>query len=385
MLDSEYQLFFNLILDFKQLQDQQKQRGLNDYNILNVVRDEYAEVGLHSRVLYSLLDPEGLHYQKDLFLKLFIKEVLKISDFGDMASVIVEREEQTQEARRIDFTIKNTNYYIGIEMKLNATDGQNQLSDYEDDLKKKAKENNIDKDKVIIYYLSLDGKKANPYSSKEIKYKQISFEKDILSWIIKCQREVHNITNLNQTFENYKWIVQKITKKYRSQMMSFEEFLENNKGQISEETIKNVLNEIDALQEYTNENFINELAKVCIPKGFHKIESQPLAIQKDYDFFTVKLLTNLTNKECRIQIFSNKKLEETEKNKYAEEIQKKIKNIILKILKVDFSEESLYGIIEFGYNKKINFQNKDLLLTSIEKDLEIIEEILKDYRQQKGI
>jgi hypothetical protein len=100
MLDSEYQLFFDLILDFKQLQDQQKQRGLNDYNILNVVRDEYAEVGLHSRVLYSLLDPEGFHYQKDLFLKLFIKEVLKIPDFGDMASILVEREEQTKEARK---------------------------------------------------------------------------------------------------------------------------------------------------------------------------------------------------------------------------------------------------------------------------------------------
>lgn len=374
MLDIEYQLFFDLILDFKQLQDQQKQRGLNDYNILNVVRDEYAEVGLHSRVLYSLLDPEGFHYQKDLFLKLFIKEVLKIPDFGDMASILVEREEQTKEARRIDFTIKNTKYYIGIEMKLNAADGTNQLFDYESDLKKKADLDN--KQPVIIYYLSLKGGEAKPNSSNGVNYESISFEKDILSWIIKCQHEVHNITNLNQAFENYKWIVQKITKKYRSQVMSFEEFLENNKGQINEETIKNVLNEIDALQEYTNQNFINELAKICIPKGFYKIESQPHAIQKDYDYFSIKVLTNLAKKECCIQIFSKKKLEETEKNNYLKKIQEKIQDRILKNNNFDYPRDLLYGIIQFNYNKKINFQNKDLLLTSIEKDLEILEEIL---------
>ncbi|WP_145973111.1 hypothetical protein [Sulfurospirillum sp. UCH001] len=158
--------------------------------------------------------------------------------------------------------------------------------------------------------------------------------------------------------------------------MSFEEFLENNKGQINEETIKNVLNEIDALQEYTNQNFINELAKICIPKGFHKIESQPHAIQKDYDYFSIKVLTNLAKKECCIQIFSKKKLEETEKNNYLKKIQEKIKDRILKNNNSDYPRDLLYGIIQFDYNKKINFQNKDLLLTSIEKDLEILEEIL---------
>lgn len=48
MVDKDYQAFFNLILKFKEEQEKQKQSGLNDYNILNVVRDEYSEVGLHS-------------------------------------------------------------------------------------------------------------------------------------------------------------------------------------------------------------------------------------------------------------------------------------------------------------------------------------------------
>ncbi|MGR6780340.1 Putative uncharacterized protein [Moritella viscosa] len=53
-------------------QEQQKLRGLNDYNMVNVVRKANQEVGMHSNVLYSLLDPNGLHYQNDLFLSLFI-------------------------------------------------------------------------------------------------------------------------------------------------------------------------------------------------------------------------------------------------------------------------------------------------------------------------
>ncbi|UTJ05708.1 PD-(D/E)XK nuclease family protein [Arcobacter roscoffensis] len=42
-------------------QEKQKQRGLNDYNIVNLVRKENAEVGMHSNVIYSLIDPNGLH------------------------------------------------------------------------------------------------------------------------------------------------------------------------------------------------------------------------------------------------------------------------------------------------------------------------------------
>jgi len=380
MLDSEYQLFFDLILDFKQLQDQQKQRGLNDYNILNVVRDEYAEVGLHSRVLYSLLDPEGLHYQKDLFLKLFIKEVLKISDFGDMASVIVEREEQTQEARRIDFTIKNTNYYIGIEMKLNAADGQNQLSDYEDYLKTKSK-NNIDKDKVIIYYLSLDGKKANPDSSNGIKYKQISFEKDILSWIEKCQKEVHNITNLNQAFENYKWIVQKITKKYRSQVMSFEKFLENNKGQISEEIIKNVLNEIDVLQRNAPKQLFDDLENVLIMNNYKYERINDQAIDLSMGKFFLRLINTISSQlnhfTLQVGILSDRDFKKTADNKLKSSIVDELKKI-----NKNFESGWLkcYGVL---YYEKNNYQNKKHILDTAPKMLQEIKIVLENQSKWK--
>jgi hypothetical protein len=54
--------------------------------MVNVVRKENAEVGMHSNVIYSLIDPNGLHYQDDLFLKIFITIVLgeKIENFGNI-------------------------------------------------------------------------------------------------------------------------------------------------------------------------------------------------------------------------------------------------------------------------------------------------------------
>ena len=95
MLDENYINFFEELKRFNEKQKKQKQRGLNDYNMVNVVRKENAEVGMHSNVIYSLIDPNGLHYQDDLFLQIFIKDVLEIHDFGDILSV--NAEESTNE------------------------------------------------------------------------------------------------------------------------------------------------------------------------------------------------------------------------------------------------------------------------------------------------
>ncbi len=58
---------------FKEKTIKQKLRGLNDYNLLTTVLLEDDEVRLHSRMLHSFLDPNGLHYQGSLFLEKFLK------------------------------------------------------------------------------------------------------------------------------------------------------------------------------------------------------------------------------------------------------------------------------------------------------------------------
>jgi hypothetical protein len=71
--DLDWQHFFQEYQLFTKKRDAQKARGINDYSLLASVLDVNDEVRLHSRFLYSLLDPRGNHYQGGLFLELFLK------------------------------------------------------------------------------------------------------------------------------------------------------------------------------------------------------------------------------------------------------------------------------------------------------------------------
>ena len=219
-----YLELFDFAENIERKQREQKARGLNDYNMVNVVRRAHAEVGMHSNVLYSLLDPEGAHYQGPLFLNLFIQHVLGIplEKFGELISV--QAEESTKDKRRIDFTIKSTKLLIGIEMKVNAKDLKNQIFDYHEELLAQSQGESEPK-KVIIYYLTKYGKEPPPHSTKDVEAKVISFNKQILKWIVLCQKEVKNISNLNLSLENYKDIVRKITKNYKGNVMDLSEEL----------------------------------------------------------------------------------------------------------------------------------------------------------------
>ncbi|CAA6811621.1 MAG: Unknown protein [uncultured Sulfurovum sp.] len=239
-----YDALFELIQNTLIRQEEQKKKGLNNYNMVNIVRKATHEVGMHSNIIYSLINPNSNHFQDDLFLNKFIEtiilsklELTSLQDFGQVYSV--KAEEPTETSRRIDFTIKSNKYLIGIEMKVNAPDLHCQISDYYNHLKEESKNDNDQH--VYIFYLTKYG--SNP-SDKSLKknqnnktclldfhkddhVKNISFEKDVLNWIETCQKEVRNITNLNIALENYKEIVQKITNQYKGNVVSIKEELLN--------------------------------------------------------------------------------------------------------------------------------------------------------------
>ncbi|MDD2894524.1 MAG: PD-(D/E)XK nuclease family protein [Aliarcobacter sp.] len=361
-MDENYINFFEKIKLFKEEQKKQKQRGLNDYNMVNIVRKENAEVGMHSNVIYSLIDPNGLHYQDDLFLKIFIKDVLEINDFGDILSV--QAEESTNENRRVDFTIKSSNYYVGIEMKIDAADLENQISHYYEDLIEKAlKDSN---QKVKIYYLTKNGKDASFHShNNKVTPVKISFEKHILQWIENCQKEVKNITNLNEAFENYKDIVKKITNKYKGRVMLLEdELLKNEKyyelaREISEAFQKakyakriEKINSIIKLLEQKNLSFINYLPKDVMIDILSELSIRVIVNEQGY----------------LIQIF--------DKSGYGQDVDNLKKEVILKkLIEIDSRFKSVYSKV-YG-EMRIDYQNiekeevNDLILKLIYLKVEI--------------
>jgi len=221
-----YEDFFEEIEKFKKEQEKQKQRGLNDYNVMTAIRKPHAEVGMHSNFIHSLLNKDGKHYQDDLFANLFVKYVLKIDDFGKVLEA--DKEKIIDRNRRIDFTIESEKYMIGIEMKIYASDQDKQIYDYFNFLtKEKANK------KVKMYYLTLDGREASESSLNNLEkesYQNISFKEDILNWLEASKKEVQNITNLNNAIGYYTDVVKQLTNKYESPINKYKDFFLNQKN-----------------------------------------------------------------------------------------------------------------------------------------------------------
>ncbi|PHY22399.1 PD-(D/E)XK nuclease family protein [Caulobacter sp. BP25] len=90
-----------------------------------------------SRVIADLLDPRGSHGQGALFLN----ALCGLAGFRPVTArdhVKVTREAMTLQGRRIDILIETTTMVLGIEVKLDAGQQPNQLTDYLDEIRLRA-------------------------------------------------------------------------------------------------------------------------------------------------------------------------------------------------------------------------------------------------------
>jgi len=145
----KYEKFIEEIKKFKYKQTKQKQRGLNDYNILTTVLKPHDEVRLHSRMIGSFLDINGNHYQDSLFLEKFI-EVIGLKNYK------VEKSKIYLEYENIDLYLTDGNKHIIIENKVYAEDQNKQIKRYIETIKMENKE--LSWENLYVYYLSIDRK-----------------------------------------------------------------------------------------------------------------------------------------------------------------------------------------------------------------------------------
>lgn len=203
-----------------------KLRGNNDYNLFLSLLDINDEVRLHSRFIYSLLDPNSLHYQKELFLELFIK-ACGLENFGlDPQTTKVYKEYEN-----IDIYITDGAKHIILENKINAGDQEAQIKRY---IKTVQKENDGEAD-IYVLFLSPQGREPSDYSLSGLKieggkilekngdevtkFKAISYDKEIMAWLGLCLDETGNLTNLAAVISQYKNVIEKIYGKYKGVQM----------------------------------------------------------------------------------------------------------------------------------------------------------------------
>jgi len=252
MQNNDLKLIINNVINInRKYQEIKKIKGEN-FNIFSILKLERNEVKTHSNFIYELINPKGSHNQGDLFLKLFMKHVLKLSDYGNINNIKIYQEYLTIQRRRIDFVIETEKYQIGIEMKIDAKDQNMQLADYMIELKRVKKE-------ARLYYLTLTGYQASEASigDNRIDYVCLSFEDDIYKWLIACIEKSVTFPLLREGLIHYKNLIEKITNKISKPM---EEDMENIIKTPDEiRAVQTILNEYPKIWAKKEMFFLNNL------------------------------------------------------------------------------------------------------------------------------
>jgi hypothetical protein len=160
--------------------------GIHDYSLMNSLLKINREVQLHSNFIFSMINPNGLHYCDNEFLKLFLKIInLAEERYIDLKSVTVHKERGG-----IDLLITDNKKFIIIENKLNAKDQDYQITRYIEYI---VKEYNLVSDIsptpdlseiITIVYLSKNRAQPSKDSNSIIGFKINSIAKNelILEW-----------------------------------------------------------------------------------------------------------------------------------------------------------------------------------------------------------
>ncbi len=230
------------------------------FNIFSILLKSSDEVNLHSKFIYELINPNGSHQQKDIFLNLFLAEIYN----EDGKKISTENLSAYREKNNIDILLKSKNKAIIIENKIYTEDHSNQLSKYLNIIKNDGyKDENIS-----LIYLTLFNEEPNEKKVRDIVI-NITYETNIINWIEKCIKEVAIIPTIRETLTQYLMLIKKITNQSQ------------NKGYIVE--IKNLLLENNNLKLALDMQDAIKEAKVELQLKFWKLLMESLK-EKGYEF-----------------------------------------------------------------------------------------------------
>ena len=197
-------------------------------NILNVINKTHYE-NYNSDIIAYLLDPSCKHYQKDIYLKMFLDRLQLGIDINDLKNIDVSREYPTDKGRRIDIYIESDDWGLIIESKIHAKEREKQLQHYYKFVKTKRK-----KEPIYIFFLTLDGvdSEFSQEASQDdtVIYKNITWAGHILPWIedILTQDSVlKDHLDLKAGLEQYKDSLDILTHKTDEDLMEQKIILES--------------------------------------------------------------------------------------------------------------------------------------------------------------
>ncbi|MDR0437469.1 MAG: PD-(D/E)XK nuclease family protein [Bacteroidales bacterium] len=198
----------------------------NEFNIFRALHNEMDEVRLHSRFISNLLSKSS-HGKGTKFLELFIEKVLKTepnglkTEFVLTNAEVLPNEQDREEHKDIDILIYNDTQAIIIENKIfagdsnhtNKEEGYNgQLERYYNTIKN-GKDNAIQREPILVAYLTLTGHQPSPESRGNIKeeIRLIDYTQNINDWLTACIDEIPKENDLISAINQYKKLITDLT------------------------------------------------------------------------------------------------------------------------------------------------------------------------------
>ena len=246
--ESELRVLKKIVLgQIRKLHKSAERTGEN-FNVFSFLNMEEKEK-THSDIIAGLLNPQGSHNQGTLFLELFLKQLKLKIDVSNEHTFKVRTEEpffspDTKEDGRLDIVIENDYAYIVIENKIGTQDAIGQLQKYCNHIADK-KSKKIKK----LFYLTPKDKEDDspiypPSPPEGVDFKQLSYCKDIATWLDKCIIRVSGFPRIRDTLHQYQMTVRKLTGQRPPEVEYILDGLEEKNDILKDDIIKVVQHEL---------------------------------------------------------------------------------------------------------------------------------------------
>lgn len=257
-----------------------KKNATDDFNIFRICGVNHYE-NTHSAILAELLkvtNSDNLNEFLEAFVEALKNKMIDETFIFSITNARVHTEYDTKEGR-IDILIENGRQGIIIENKVYAKDQFEQLKRYEKFAKNKYK------DEYQILYLTLFGEDASEQSGEGVKYKNISYQDNIVNWLEKCVQISARKPTVRETIIQYINHIKNLTTNNQIMNEDLMKLLSKEENLDAVFTIGNNLGNIK--NEIVNKTFLPQLSQICDELGLVNTSTEHDRVSTSWAGFSI--------------------------------------------------------------------------------------------------
>ena len=237
-----------------------------EFNIFLALGIEAKEV-LNCRFIAELINPSGSHGQGNIYLKLFVENVLTLNaDDDEWNHAAISTEHSAINKRRIDIVICTPKHFVALEFKIYGGEQENQCQDYYQTAVNSRKT-------PLLYYITRFGEMPSKFSLGTLSKDKVncrSFNIDIVKWIEACIANTDKNALVYTVLCQFLSSIKSITNQSEDLNMEIYELLKSNKDYLKSAMI--LIR--DTADKFTKPSAIRKIRQEILTKIFEGVESK---------------------------------------------------------------------------------------------------------------